>query len=41
MEELWKNIIYESLLAKKIIEYYEDMKNKKEKEINLKEESKK
>ena len=36
MVELWKNIIYESLLVKKIIEYYEEMekeeKNKKKEE---------
>ena len=29
MVELWKNIIFESLLVKKIIEYYEEMKKKK------------
>ena len=36
MVELWKNIIYESLLVKKIIEYYEERekeeKNKKKEE---------
>ena len=32
MVELWKNIIFESLLVKKIIEYYE----KKEKEEKTK-----
>ena len=41
MIELWKNIIYESLLVKKIIEYYEDIKNKKMKEEIEKEENKK
>ena len=41
MIELWKNIIYESLLVKKIIEYYEDIKNKKMKEATEKEENKK
>jgi hypothetical protein len=29
MVELWKDIIFESLLVKKIIEYYEEMKKKK------------
>ena len=29
MVDLWKNIIFESLLVKKIIEYYEEMKKKK------------
>ena len=36
MVELWKNIIYESLLVKKILEYYEERdkeeKNKKKEE---------
>lgn len=32
MVELWKNIIFESLLVKKIIEYYEEMNKKKVKE---------
>ena len=29
MVELWKDIIFESLLVKKIIEYYEEIKKKK------------
>ena len=29
MVELWKDIIFESLLVKNIIEYYEEMKKKK------------
>ena len=29
MVELWKDIIFESLLVKKIIEFYEEMKKKK------------
>jgi hypothetical protein len=32
MVELWKDIIFESLLVKKIIEYYEEMKKKKSEE---------
>ena len=32
MKELWKNIIYEFLLVKKIIKYYEDLKKKKKEE---------
>ena len=29
MVELWKNIIFESVLVKKIIEYYEKIKDEK------------
>ena len=36
MVELWKNIIYESLLVKKIIEYYEE-REKEEKNIKKEE----
>ncbi len=32
MVDLWKNIIFESLLVKKMIEFYEEMKEKKKKE---------
>jgi len=32
MVELWKNIIFESILVKKMIEYYEEMKEKKRQE---------
>ena len=32
MVDLWKNIIFESLLVKKMIDYYEEMKEKKKKE---------
>ena len=40
MVELWKNIIFENLLVKKMIEYYEEMKEKKKKEkIEQKEEN--
>jgi hypothetical protein len=29
MVDLWKNIIYESSLAEKVLEYYENKKNEK------------
>ena len=32
MVDLWKNIIFETLLVKKMIGYYEEMKEKKKKE---------
>ena len=32
MIDLWKDIIFESLLVKKIIEYYEEEKKKKKEE---------
>ena len=32
MVDLWKNIIFESLLVKKMIDYYEEIKEKKKKE---------
>ena len=42
MVELWKDIIFESLLVKKIIEYYEEMKKKKlEEKIEINEENEK
>ena len=39
MLKLWKNIIFESLIVKKIIEYYkeENKKRKQEKEKKMKE----
>ena len=41
MVELWKDIIFESLLVKKIIEYYEEMKKKKlEEKMEINEENK-
>ena len=40
MVELWKDIIFESLLVKKIIEYYEEMKKKKlEEKMEINEDS--
>lgn len=40
MVELWKNIIFESVLVKKIIEYYEEIKEMKKKEKKTKTETK-
>ena len=36
MVELWKNIIYESLLVKKVIEYYEE-REKEEQNVKTEE----